>query len=71
MAKRPGRIVQYIKKDGNTQKAIAYNDRQSVQLRGRLHLVLVNDDMTEKKIDGKTVIGAQHASLCKLIGYVD
>ena len=66
-------LVSYTSKDGSTQKAIMRHADQlpAVTDSGRSLLILLNDDLTEKQKDGKTLRAVKKTELLTTIGYVD
>ena len=66
-------LVEYQNKKGVTQKAkLIYSEQTEVlQNYKKAYLRLLNDDFTDKIVDGKKVVGCKHVSELKTIGYID
>lgn len=69
-----GILVSFKTKEGNTQKAIAYNSEQAEEFSKvkKVFLRYVDDRFRPIKDEtGKNVVGLKDQSLLTIIGYVD
>jgi hypothetical protein len=72
MTKNPGKIVSWIDNNNKEQKGIAYNNKQSKQLSGRIMIHRVDKDFNPLLDDNKKqFVTLKSPDKLKLIGYVD